>query len=291
MAHAYIHGMSSSTVNVVAPAAAPSIARKDAQIALPGGVSLAVRVYGKRAKEGSPLVLHFHGGAFVSGDLDSGECIAHLLVRAGAVVVSLAYPLAPAHPFPEAVEAAYAALEWTYKQRTKLAGRDAPVYLAGDEAGGNLAAAVAMIARDRGHPPLAGQVLVAPMLDPCVGTASLRESMQCGDVTCKWAEGWQQYLRSPRDAEHPYAVPARATRLADLPRALILSSADDPMRDEAIAYAQRLEGAGIAVTSGVIPQATGWPDALAEAPDQCPCEAVVLSHLQAFFQPATPPPV
>jgi acetyl esterase/lipase len=238
------------------------------------------------------LVLHFHGGAFVSGGLDSGACMARLLAQADSVVVSPAYPLAPAHPFPHAVEAGYAALEWLYKQRTRLAGKGAPMYVAGDEAGGNLAAAVALVARDRGHPPLAGQILVAPMLDPCVGTASLRQTMECGGTThCKWADGWQQYLRGPMDAEHPYAVPAHAQRLAGLAPALVLTGADDPMRDEALAYAQRLRQAGIPVTSELLAPHTGWPDSLAQPPgDECPCAAVVQRHLRDFFSATAPPP-
>jgi acetyl esterase/lipase len=234
-------------------------------------------------------VLHFHGGAFVSGDLDSGACMARLLSQLDAVVVSLAYPLAPDHRFPDAVEAGYAALEWSYRHRTRLAGKDAPVYLAGDEAGGNLAAAVALVARDRAHPPLAGQILVAPMLDPCVGTASLRESMEC-NTGCKWADGWQQYLRGPMDAEHPYAVPAKATRLVDLPPALVLTGLDDPMRDEAIVYAGRLRDAGIAVMTGVLGDQTGWPDSLVDPPsDASACAAGVQRHLRAFFQSTAPP--
>jgi acetyl esterase/lipase len=263
----------------------------DTSIEVKGGAPLAARIYGKRrAGAAAPLVVHFHGGAFVSGDLDSGECMARLLVEAGAVVVSVGYPLAPEHRFPEAVESGYAALEWTYKQRAKLAGKDARVYLAGDEAGGNLAAAIALVARDRLHPPLAGQILVAPMLDPCVGTPSLRESMQC-DTGCKWADGWQQYLRGPMDAEHPYAVPGRATRLAGLPPALVLSGHDDPMRDEAMAYAARLREAGIAVTADVLTSPTDWPESLTEPPpEECACATAVREHLRAFFHPATPPP-
>jgi acetyl esterase len=270
--------------------AAP-IAFADTSIEVKGGTALAARIYGKRRTGApAPLVVHFHGGAFVSGDLASGEQMAQMLVDAGAVVVSVAYPLAPAHRFPQAVEAGYAALEWSWRQRAKLAGRDAAVYVAGDEAGGNLAAAIALVARDRAHPPLAGQVLVAPMLDPCVGTASLRETMQC-DTGCKWAEGWQQYLRGPMDAEHPYAVPGKATRLAGLPPALILTSGDDPMRDEAMAYAARLRGAGIAVTAPVLASPTDWPESLVEpVADECPCAGTVREHLRAFFYPAMPPP-
>jgi acetyl esterase len=266
-------------------------AESDTTIALAGGSSLHARIYGKRRPGvAAPLVLHFHGGAFVSGDLDSGACMARLLAQLDAVVVSLAYPLAPAHRFPDAVEAGYAALEAIYKQRSRLAGKEARVYLAGDEAGGNLAAAVALVARDRGHPPLAGQILVAPMLDPCVGTASLRESMEC-NTGCKWADGWHQYLRGPMDAEHPYAVPAKATRLVDLPPALILTGADDPMRDEALVYAQRLQTAGIPVMSGVLPSKTGWPDSLSVPPaGDSPCMAGAQRYLREFLYPAMPPP-
>ena len=259
-------------------------------LALPGREPLAARIYGRKAPgAATPLVLHFHGGSFTSGDLDSGACMARLMALSGAVVVSVAYPLAPAHPFPEAVEAGYAALEWLYKSRSKLGGAQARIFVAGEEAGGNIAAAVAMVARDRGHPPMAGQILVAPMLDPCNAMPSQREAV--GEKTCcKWASGWQSYLRGPMDAEHPYAVPARAHRLAGLPPALVLTGADDAMRDEAIAYAKRLEFAGIAVTSAVLGGSTGWPDALAEPSEECACEEAVQRHLRAFFEATVPVP-
>ncbi len=261
-------------------------------LSVPGNPPLALRLWGRKPRVGAvPLVLHFHGGAFVSGDLDSGACLAELLASSGAVVASLAYPLAPAHKFPDAVEAGHAALEWLHKQRTRLAGSGASLFVAGEEAGGNIAAAVALMVRDRAHPPLAGQILVAPMLDPCNASASLRETM--GEATgCKWIDGWQQYLRGPMDAEHPYAVPRHAQRLAGLPPALILTGGDDPMRDEALAYAARLSEAGIAVHSGVLPPTTGWPDSLSEQPsaEACPCASEVREHVRAFFQAATPPP-
>lgn len=255
------------------------------------GPGLALRVWGAKVRGRSlPLVLHFHGGTFASGDLDTGAHLAQLMAGAGAVVASLDYPLAPQHRFPEAVEAGHAALEWLYKQRSALAGKDAPLFVAGEEAGGNLAAAVAMVARDRLHPPLAGQVLVAPMLDPCTATPSLRGKL--GDQTaCRWSEGWQQYLRGPMDAEHPYAVPGRAQRLAGLPPALILTAADDPMRDEAVAYAGRLRAAGVPAISPVLKQPTGWPESLEHVPPQeCPCAGQAQCYLHDFFQAPTPPP-
>lgn len=254
---------------------------------LAGHAPLPARLHGGRRERGpTPLLLHLHGGAFTGGDLDSGECIAQLLAKAGGMVVSVAYPLAPAHPFPQAVEAAYAALVWLSEQRSRLAGARAPLFVAGEEAGGNLAAAVAAMVRDRAAFTLAGQILVTPMLDPCNAMPSQREAVG-EQVTCRWSEGWRHYLRGPMDAEHPYAVPAHARRLAGLPPTLVLAGEDDPMRDEALAYAKRLQEAGIAVQTALIP-ATGWPESLEAPPQPCPCEAAVVERLRAFLD--TPEP-
>ncbi|CAN5324664.1 hypothetical protein BH10PSE16_BH10PSE16_39140 [soil metagenome] len=223
--------------------------------------SLAVRFYGRhdaRADAASPLVVHFHAGAFVAGSLESGACIAGLLAEAGAIVMSLDYPLAPGHPFPQALEVGYAALLWAWKARRKLAGKDAPVFVAGEEAGGNLAAAVALMARDRQAPALAGQILLSPMLDACMATASLR-CAEAGPVGCTWADGWHDYLSRLDDAAHPYAAPGAATRLASLPPTLLLTAQDDLFRDEAMAYAERLRSAGRVVHGAVLPGPTGWP--------------------------------
>jgi len=264
----------------------------DLLIALPGREPVAARVYGQRPKgETVPLVLHFHGGTFVCGGLDNGRNVARLLVGAGAVVVSVAYPLAPKSPFPEPIEVGYAALEWLYKQRTKLGGKGALVYLAGEEAGGNLAAAVALIARDRAHPPLAGQILLSPMLDPCAGTASLRKATNDA-AECRWASGWEKYLSCPSNATHPYAVPSGSLRLVALAPALVLVGQDDAMRDEALTFAGRLRAAGIEVTSSVLPGASNWPKALYDPePSGCAaCEASVQQHFREFFSATTPPP-
>ncbi|MDQ2779055.1 MAG: alpha/beta hydrolase [Pseudomonadota bacterium] len=262
----------------------------DLMIDLPGREPVRARMYGDRPRGTTvPLVLHFHGGTFTCGGLDNGRNVGRLLAGAGAVVVSLAYPL---EPFPEPIEVGYAALEWLYRQRVKMAGKGAGVYLAGEEAGGNLAAAVAMIARDRAHPPLAGQILLSPMLDPCAGTASLRDAT--GDaVACKWAAGWKTYLASrPMNATHPYAVPGASLRLGDLAPTLVLVGPDDAMRDEALAFAGRLRSAGADVTSSVLPGATNWPEALYEPGDPgCTgCEASVQQHFREFFSASTPPP-
>lgn len=265
-----------------APAALPDT------LVLPGHAPMALRLHGERRAAAGRLVLHLHGGAFTGGGLDSGECLAQLLAAGGAMVVSLAYPLAPANPFPAAVEAGHAALAWLHRQRSRIAGPGAQVFLAGEEAGGNLAAGIALAARDRAEPPLAGLLLVTPMLDPCTATPSQREA-QGEQVHCRYAEGWGQYLRGPRDAEHPYAVPAYAQRLAGLPPTLVLAGADDPMRDEAMAFAQRLAAAGVPVTTGLIP-ATGWPESLERPPEPCPCAQAVQAQFAAFFAAPVPQP-
>lgn len=269
--------------NTKATTSLPS-SHTDAVISVADGMEASVRMYGSKQRgEVSPLVVHFHGGAFVAGDLDNGCTVGSSLAAAGACVVSVAYPLAPQNPFPRPLELGYAVLQWVYKHRTKLAGKGAPLYLAGEEAGANLAAGVCMMARDQLHPPLAGQILVSPMLDPCAATPSQRAA-QGESVECKWAAGWCQYLGGSHDAEHPYAVPARARRLAGLPPTLILVGQADPMRDEALSYGARLEAAGLSVFQHVFAEAGEWPQALLEQPpESCPCAVQLQQQLRKFF--------
>lgn len=261
----------------------------DTLIPLDGSRSMAARVYGRRGRGVSvPLVLHFHAGAFVGGDLASGALVAGLLAEAGAVVVSVEYPLAPAHPFPAAVEAGRAALDWAWRHHGRLAGSGAGLSVAGEEAGGNLAAAVALMARDGRHPPLAGQILLSPMLDACVATASLR-TVQAGPVGCRWADGWHDYLSRPHDALHPYAAPGRALRLAELPPTLLVTASDDPLRDETHAYALRLRTAGVSATEAVLNGPTGWPCSYMQADTARPAWADALrQHVADFFAATSP---
>lgn len=254
-------------------------------ITLEDAPPLAARVYGVSGSHAEPasLVLHLHGGAFVDGDLERGSTVASLLAEAGAVVVSLAYPLAPDHPFPQAAEAVHAALAWANRHRRKLAGGGAQLFVAGEEAGGNLAAAAALMARDRLGPPLAGQILLSPMLDVCVSTASWRGA-QAGPVGCPWADGWRAYLPRACDAMHPYAAPGSSMRLDGLPPTLLITAQDDPLRDETRAYAQRLREVGVPVAEAVLPLATGWPKSyLQPASTESPWASAVREHLRRFL--------
>jgi len=264
-------------------AAGKAAAWTEEKIPLPGGELLSARIHGRRLDDGAtPLVLHFHGGAFVGGSAESGAPVAQLLAQAGSVVVSIDYPLAPAHPFPAAAEVGYSAALWLHRNRRRLGGAEAVVLLAGDEAGGNLAAAVALMARDRQRPPLGGQILLSPMLDPCLGTASLREA-ELGTRDCPWARGWKSYLAQVADAGHPYAVPAISMRLAQLAPTLVVTARDDPMRDEALAFGAKLRDAGVAVEQAVIESSTGWPLSYAQGAPQPDWPQALRDRLQRFI--------
>jgi len=226
----------------------------------PGGASVRVRVYkGAPDNKLAPLVLHMHGGAFTEGSVETGQAVASLLAEAGANVVSVDYPTAPECRFPGALEASLDALRWTYKSCPAI--KQARLFLAGEEAGGNLAAGLALMARDQQSPPVTGQILLSPMLDPCMATKSIRQA-EAGPVGCKWADGWHDYLGSADKASHPYASPLGASRLAGLAPALVVTAEDDPMRDESLSYARRLRECGVFVQEEVLPAPTGWPAAL-----------------------------
>ncbi|HSI47849.1 MAG TPA: alpha/beta hydrolase fold domain-containing protein [Ideonella sp.] len=228
-----------------------------------------------------PLVLHLPGGAFIGGDLDSGLATARLLAQSGCVVVSLDYPHAPEQPFPAALQAAAALLRWMQRARTRLAGAGAALLVAGEEAGANLAAGLALWARDQGK-PLAGQLLLSPLLDPCLATASLRAAGQ-GDASCPWARGWRAYL-GDSGGDHPYAAPLHAARLGGVAPAMLVTATDDPLRDEAHRYSVALQRAGVAARLFKLAGPTGWPMALSKlASLQAPWAAALRPALREFL--------
>lgn len=230
-----------------------------------GEHALAARIYRDASAAGAaPLVLHMHAGAFISGSAETGRPIAELLAEAGAVVVSAEYPLAPAHPFPKAVQSLFHVLSWLHANRPEGTGKKSPLFVAGEEAGGNLATALALMARDQQHPQLAGQILLSPMLDPCLATCSVREA-NAGAGDCPWAEGWHQYLGTADKAAHPYAAPFNSSRLAGAAPALIVTAQDDYLRDESLRYAKRLHESGVPTREHVLTEPTHWPCALTDA--------------------------
>jgi len=221
----------------------------DREVAGPAG-PVPVRIYTPQAEGPHPAVVFFHGGGWVIGNLDTHDGTARKLANAaGAVVVSVDYRLAPEHPYPAAAEDCYAATCWVAEHGpAELSMAPGRLAVAGDSAGGNLAAVVALMARDRGGPALAFQLLVYPVTDPDFERASYRENAEGYLLTrdvMQWF--WDQYVPESTRRHDPYAAPLRAPDLSGLPPALVVTAEYDPLRDEGEAYARRLEEAGVRV--------------------------------------------
>jgi acetyl esterase/lipase len=248
--------------------------------------TLAARVY-KAGTDGrrDVLIVFFHGGGFVDGDLEGPDVfLRHLAEDSGyPIVLSSNYTLATVKPFPAAVEDAHAVLLWAKKNKTRLGWTGKRMLVAGIEAGANLAAVCALMARDRGAPQLAGQILMMPMLDPGLSTCSMREMPTCADqakVFDECAAAYRGYLPNAADRGHPYASPLQSSRLKNLPPALILSTEDDPLRDEAEAYAAKLIQSGVPTTVRRLePARLQDPNAR----NACVCKVHALSEIAKFI--------
>jgi acetyl esterase len=223
---------------------------------IPGGdagAEINVRIYTPKGGDGPfPIVVYFHGGGWVIGDLETHDHWCRSLAsEVPAVLVAVDYRLAPETRFPAAAEDCYAAAKWSAANAKSLGADPARLAVAGDSAGGNLSAAVAQMARDRGGPAIAFQLLLCPVTEYGFDTASYRENAEGYLLTRNgmvWF--WHQYLSDPAaDGHDPRASPMRATNLAGLPAAHVVTAEYDPLRDEGEAYAARLRAAGVPVTS------------------------------------------
>mgnify|MGYP001477074634 CR=1 FL=1 len=220
-------------------------------LVLPGpGGDIPVRIYTPvaAASDVLPVLVYYHGGGWVIGDLDTHDALCRTLANeSGAKVVAVDYRLAPEHPFPAAVEDAFAAVKWVEANASKI-GIDANrIAVAGDSAGGNLAAIVAQQAKAEKAPHIAFQMLIYPATDATMDTPSRRE----------WANGYflegelmdwfyAHYLGS-RDAADPRVSPLKASSFEGLPPAYVITAGFDVLRDEGRAYAEALKKAGVAV--------------------------------------------
>ena len=199
------------------------------------------------AGEGSlPLVLFAHGGGFVAGDLGTHDVLVRAVAnRSAALVVAVDYRLAPEHPFPAGLDDVYAVLEWLAKEGRKLGGNPQRIAVCGDSAGANLAAAVAILARDRAGPAIAAQWLMYPALSNRMDTGSWKEYGEKNFPTRSMnSKVIAAYLPHGVDPDGPLAAPLWADH-ANLPPALVQVGELDPLRDEGVAYAQALNDAGV----------------------------------------------
>lgn len=197
-----------------------------------------------------PVLVWFHGGGFTVGDLATSDATAAELANStGCVVANVDYRLAPEHPFPGPLEDCYAAVQWVVDAAADLGVDSARVAVGGDSAGGNLAAAVCLLARERGGPAIRFQLLVYPCLDPRRSYPSYRENGEGLLLTASVMEWfWHNYL-GDGDPEAPLAAPIYAPDLGGLPPALVVTAEYDPLRDEGEAYAERLRQAGVIAES------------------------------------------
>jgi acetyl esterase len=221
---------------------------EDLQVAAPGG-PVPVRVFTPEGQGPFPVAIWIHGGGWVQGSIETNDATCRFLTEAsGAIVVSVEYRLSPDTKFPGALEDCYAVAEWVAASATDISGDASRVAICGASAGGNLAAAVTLMARDKNGPKFAHQLMVYPVTDNGFDTESYgmfatghlldREQMQ---------EFWTKYMPSDAERSNPYAAPAKATDLSGLPPAHIITAEYDVLRDEGEAYAARLAAAGVPV--------------------------------------------
>lgn len=233
---------------VANPHPEPVASVTDHQVPVDNG-RIDVRVYRPDSSEPLPMLVYAHGGGFVFCDLDSHDGLCRNLANLiPAVVVSVAYRLAPEHRWPTAAEDVYAAAGWAVDHAVDFGADPSRVAVGGDSAGGNLAAVTTLLARDRGGPALAAQLLLYPVIAADFDTDSYRmfgRGFYNPRPALQWY--WDQYVPSLADRQHPHASPLRGD-LTGLPPAVVVLAGHDPLRDEGIAYADALETAGVPIT-------------------------------------------
>ena len=209
-----------------------------------------VRVYWPEAGKKLPALVYYHGGGWVIGNLDSVDRSCRALANAsGCVLISVDYRLAPEHKFPAAVEDADAAVRYVAEHAAEFDIDPNRIAVGGDSAGANLATVACLIARDRGGPKIAFQLLVYPVTDYDDDRASSHEFAQGYFLTRPMMDYfWGHYLAQPVDGRNPHASPIKAESLAGLPPAMVITAECDPIRDQGEAYAQRLRESGVPVS-------------------------------------------
>jgi acetyl esterase len=205
-----------------------------------------VRIYVPAGSGPKPALVYFHGGGWARGSLQTHDILCRALANGGAcIVVSVDYRMAPEHTFPAAIEDSLAATRWVAEHAEQIGIDPTRLAVGGDSAGGNLAAAVALVLRDEGRPALVHQLLIYPVTDYNFETRSYLDNAEGYNLTREAMRFyWRLYLRDESDADDQRASPLRARHFANLPSALVITAEYDPLRDEGRAYADRLRAGG-----------------------------------------------
>lgn len=220
------------------------------ELTVPGPAGpLPIRVYRPQSEGPLPVVVYFFGGGWVVGSLDTSDAICRALsTMVPCVVVSVGYRLAPEHPFPAATDDCYAAVKWVADNAAALGADTARLAVAGDSSGGNLAAAIPLMAREEDGPEISAQVLVYPPMLNDATTKSMsdnKDPMFFNAHSSAWF--WERYLADPADGDSPMASPLKAKDHSGLPPALMITAEYCPLHDEGEAYADALERADVPV--------------------------------------------
>lgn len=210
-----------------------------------------IRIYTPEGQGPFPIFVYFHGGGWVLGSIEVSNASLHLLAnRSGCIVVSVDYRLAPEYKYPIPVEDSYAAVEWVSSHALDIKGNPSKIVVGGDSSGGNLAAVVSMMARDKKGPKISAQVLIYPVTSLDFNSNSYQE-FQEGYVLEKELMIWfaNHYIRNEADKKDKYVAPLLADDLSNLPPTLVITAEYDVLRDEGLAYAKRLKQSGVEVES------------------------------------------
>ena len=227
-----------------------------------------VRIYRPRdAATPAPVVVFFHGGGWVLGNLDQYEPLCSTLAAdAGMVVVSVDYRLAPEHPYPAARDDCYDVTRWVAEHADELGVDPERLAVMGDSAGGNLAAVVSLLARDRGAPHIRYQVLVYPATDVTMSSPSIEENAEAPLLTRDDMHAFREHYLGQSDSSDPHVSPLHADDHGSLPAALVITAEHDPLRDDGRRYAEALEKAGVEVR---LTDYVGMPHGFLSMPGIC----------------------
>ncbi|MCH8008194.1 MAG: alpha/beta hydrolase [Chloroflexi bacterium] len=242
--------------------------------AIPGPAGdIPVRIYTPAGEAPYPILVYYHGGGWVIGDLETSDGISRAFANAAScIVVSVDYRLAPEHKFPAAIDDAFAALNWVAEHAAEIGGDPSRIAAGGESAGANLTAVIAQLAKDAGGPRLAYQLLAYPVTNFAFDTESYQKNgddYYLTEESMRWF--WGLYLNDEAEGADPKASPLLSGDVSGLPLGIVITPEYDPLRDEGEAYGMRLQEAGIDFeiwrAEGMIHDFLGMTNILPEAKD------------------------